>query len=179
VNAEDVIDVLGRLRAAGIDFWVEGGWGVDALLGEQTRPHDDLDLGVRFEDVDRVCAALSEFERSDDEWPASFVLRDASGRKVDCHPLTFDERGDGWQANVSGGSPYRWPREGLQARGRIAGVEVPCISSELQVRWHVYPDFDDVDWQDIQLLCERFGIEAPPACRERPGFVAEKRAQLR
>src|SRR5207237_7001400 len=72
LTAAGVVDVLWRLRAAGIDVWVEGGWGVDALLGEQTRPHDDLDLGVRMEDVDRICRILSDFERSDDEWPASF-----------------------------------------------------------------------------------------------------------
>jgi lincosamide nucleotidyltransferase A/C/D/E len=170
VTAEEVVDVLDRLHAAGIDVWVEGGWGVDALLGEQTRPHDDLDLGVRLEDVDRICAVLSEFDRSDEEWPSSFVLRDAEGCKVDCHPLAFDEHGDGWQANASGGAPYRWPRAELQARGRIAGVEVPRISPELQIRWHVYPGFDDVDWQDVRLLCERFDLEPAPECRERPGF---------
>jgi lincosamide nucleotidyltransferase A/C/D/E len=167
--------VLGRLRAAGVDFWVEGGWGVDALLGEQTRAHDDLDLGVRLEDVDRICAALPEFERSDADWPTSFVLRDRAGRKLDCHPLSFDEGGDGWQASASGEAAYRWPREGLQARGRIGGVEVPCISPELQLRWHVYPEFDDVDWQDVQRLCQRFELEIPSACRERPGRVAAKR----
>lgn len=157
-------------------MWVEGGWGVDALLGEQTRAHDDLDLGVRIEDADRICETLAEFERSDDEWPASFVLRDASGRKVDCHPLKFDERGDGWQPNSSGGDPHRWPREGLLGRGRIGGVDVPCITPELQVSWHVYQEFDDVDWQDVQRLSERFGVEVPEECRARPGFVAEKRS---
>jgi lincosamide nucleotidyltransferase A/C/D/E len=176
VSAEDVLEVLGRLRAAEIDFWVEGGWGVDALLGEQTRSHDDLDLGVRLEDADRICAALAEFERSEDEWPSSFILRDVRGRKVDCHPLTFDENGDGWQSNRLDGPPHRWPGEELQARGRIGGVEVPCISPELQLHWHVYPDFDDVDWEDVRGLCARFGLEAPPDCRERPGFVAAKRA---
>lgn len=29
-----MIDVLDRLDAAGIEWWVDGGWGVDALLGE-------------------------------------------------------------------------------------------------------------------------------------------------
>ena len=176
LNAHDVVEVLTRLDAAGIRFWVEGGWGVDALLGEQTRTHDDLDLGVRLDDVDRISAVLSDFERSDDEWPSSFVLRDRKGRKVDCHPLTFDDQGDGWQAKASGGAPNRWPCEGLQARGTIAGVDVPCITPELQVRWHVYSDFDDVDWQDLQRLSERFGIALPPECQERPGFVAAKRS---
>ncbi|MGZ4300208.1 MAG: nucleotidyltransferase domain-containing protein [Gaiellaceae bacterium] len=168
--------MLARLRAAGIHVWIEGGWGVDALLGEQTRPHDDLDLGVRFEDVEPICEALAEFERSDDEWPSSFVLSDVSGRKVDCHPLRFDENGDGWQSNHSGGPPYRWSREGLVGAGRIDGLEVTCITPELQVRWHMHPEFDDVDWADMQRLSGRFGLELPAACVERPGFIAPKRA---
>ena len=168
--------MLARLRAAGIHVWIEGGWGVDALLGEQTRPHDDLDLGVRFQDVEPICEALAEFERSDDEWPSSFVLRDVSGRKVDCHPLRFDEHGDGWQSNRSGGPPYRWPREGLVGAGRIDGFEVACITPELQVRWHMHPEYDDVDWADMQRLSGRFGLELPTACVERPGFIAPKRA---
>ena len=61
--------MLDRLRREAIDVWVEGGWGVDALLGEQTRSHDDLDLGVRMEDVDRICTVLCEFERTNDyDW---------------------------------------------------------------------------------------------------------------
>jgi lincosamide nucleotidyltransferase A/C/D/E len=175
LNAADVVDVVARLRAAGIEFWIEGGWGVDALLGDQTRAHDDLDVGVRLDEVDRICAVFSEFERSDDEWPSSFVLRDARGRKVDCHPLTFDEHGDGWQASRTGGAPHRWPNEHLSARGTIGGLDVPCISAELQLRWHCYSEFDDVDFDDVTKLAQRFALELPPECRQRPGFVAAKR----
>lgn len=156
-------------------MWIEGGWGVDALLEEETRAHDDLDLGVRLEDVDRICAVLEEFVRSDAEWPSSFVLEDAAGRKVDCHPLRFDERGDGWQADRSGGPPHRWPHEGLTATGRILGIPVPCITPQLQVAWHQHAEFDDVDWQDMQRLAARFGLELPERCRPRPCFLAPKR----
>jgi lincosamide nucleotidyltransferase A/C/D/E len=166
-----------RLRDARIDFWIEGGWGIDALLGEQTRAHDDLDLGVRMDEVEKIYAVFAEFERSDDEWPSSFVLRDGRGRKVDCHPLTFDENGDGWQPDRTGGPPHRWPGEGLSGVGEVGGVEVPCITPELQVRWHRYPDFDDVDWADVQRLSERFALELPQELRARPGFVPAKRRQ--
>lgn len=163
------------MRAHGIEAWIEGGWGVDALLGEQTRAHGDLDLGVVFEDVDRICEVLSEFDRSDDQWPSSFVLRDAAGRKVDCHPLRFDDRGDGWQDNRTGGPPHRWPREGLAAVGLIGGVEVPCITPELQIAWHQYPEFDDLDWADMHRLSERFGLDLQERFRARPGFLSTKR----
>ena len=34
------------LGARSISTWVHGGWGIDALLGVQTRPHDDIDLAL-------------------------------------------------------------------------------------------------------------------------------------
>jgi hypothetical protein len=40
----EVVDVLERLDRAGVPVWLDGGWGVDALVGRQTRPHRDLDL---------------------------------------------------------------------------------------------------------------------------------------
>jgi lincosamide nucleotidyltransferase A/C/D/E len=47
MTAADVVEILGWLRAASADVWLDGGWGVDALVGEQTREHKDLDLIVR------------------------------------------------------------------------------------------------------------------------------------
>jgi lincosamide nucleotidyltransferase A/C/D/E len=171
VTSGDVAEVLSRLDDAGIWYCVEGGWGIDALLGEQTREHDDLDLAVRLEDVERICSLLREFARDDSEWPSSFVLTDASGRKVDAHPLSFDRGGDGRQVKQGGGT-YRWPREHLDAGGRIGGRDVRCITPELQIRWHAHEHFDDVDWVDMRALAERFGLPPPG---ERPWFVSERR----
>jgi len=170
LTAEDVAEILGRLDGAGIWYCIEGGWGVDALLGEQTREHRDLDVGVRLEDVDRLCAALGEFERDDREWPSAIVLTDAR-RRFDAHPLRFDERGDGWQAKLAGGA-YRWPGAELDARGRIGGRDVRCITPELQLRWHEHDDFDDVDWADMSALAEQFGLSFD---REQPGLVSARR----
>jgi lincosamide nucleotidyltransferase A/C/D/E len=171
VSAEDVAEVLGRLDGAGIWYCVEGGWGVDALLGEQTREHRDLDLGVRLDEVEKLGSVLEEFARDDSEWPSSVVLTDPQGRRVDAHPLTFDDNGDGWQAKQSGGA-YRWPGEHVGAVGRIGGREVRCITPELQLRWHAHEGFDDVDWTDMTALAERFGLAVPG---ERPGFVSPRR----
>ena len=130
---------------------------------------------MRSADVEAICGVLHEFARSDLEWPASFVLTDSAGRRVDCHPLDFDEHGDGWQSRKSGGQPYCWPRDGLTGVGKIGELEVPCITPELQVRWHLYPEFDDLDWQDLQHLSRRFGLKLPEGQRELPGFLAPKR----
>jgi lincosamide nucleotidyltransferase A/C/D/E len=39
------------LEEAKVTVWVDGGWGVDALLGEQTRPHKDLDIAIEEKDL--------------------------------------------------------------------------------------------------------------------------------
>jgi lincosamide nucleotidyltransferase A/C/D/E len=177
VKADDVLEVLERLDVAGVDWWIDGGWGVDALLGEETRPHDDLDLVVRREDLDRLIALLPEFRRAaDDWWPARLVLRDPSGRQVDLHPLTFDARGDGWQ-ELPDGRRDRYAAAGLQGRGRVGTRRVRCITPDLQLRHHEYSSGspDDVDWDDVRVLCERFGLAVPEAYRDRPGFVEDKR----
>ena len=37
VSAEDVIRIYTDLATNEIQVWLTGGWGIDALLGEQTR----------------------------------------------------------------------------------------------------------------------------------------------
>jgi GrpB-like predicted nucleotidyltransferase (UPF0157 family) len=173
VTAADVLEILDRLDAAGVAWWIDGGWGVDALLGYETRPHDDLDFAVRAEDIERLAAILPEFRHVQaDQWPAAYVLRDERGRELDFHPLQFDEQGNGRQPQL-GRPPAVWPRDALQARGRIVGRDVPCTSPEFQVASHLYEGYDDVDWAAVEALCERFALPLPAAGR--PGFVQQRR----
>lgn len=44
--AADVLTVLDLADAAGARVWLDGGWGVDVLLGVQTGQHGDLDVAV-------------------------------------------------------------------------------------------------------------------------------------
>jgi hypothetical protein len=34
------------MRQAGVRWWVSGGWAIDLCIGRQTRPHNDIDIGV-------------------------------------------------------------------------------------------------------------------------------------
>jgi lincosamide nucleotidyltransferase A/C/D/E len=54
MTAADVTELLDRLRDEDIDVWIDGGWGVDALLGEQTRLHEDLDIVVQTKYVSKL-----------------------------------------------------------------------------------------------------------------------------
>jgi lincosamide nucleotidyltransferase A/C/D/E len=58
MTADDVVALYARLTQAGVRVWVDGGWGVDALLGRQTRPHADLDVAVEFKHVPAVRTIL-------------------------------------------------------------------------------------------------------------------------
>ncbi len=58
VTAEDVVDLYSGLLVRGVRLWVDGGWGIDALLGRQTRPHEDLDAIVAFEDLPALARFL-------------------------------------------------------------------------------------------------------------------------
>ena len=47
MEAGDVIELLKLLEQQEIGVVVDGGWGVDALLGSQTRPHDETLVDTR------------------------------------------------------------------------------------------------------------------------------------
>lgn len=47
MTEQDVLEIVCVLEARGISVWLDGGWGVDALLGTQRRRHKDLDVSRR------------------------------------------------------------------------------------------------------------------------------------
>lgn len=125
MTANEVLEVLGWLETAGIDAWVDGGWGVDALLGDETRSHSDLDLALDCGALERAQHALEEHGFKHDistepGLPARLVMRDPRGREVDLHPLSFDHSGDGWQQLSESGRA--WGRYPLR-------ISAPWVSS--------------------------------------------------
>jgi Aminoglycoside-2''-adenylyltransferase len=51
MTAKDAIKLYKLFDQHGIKVWIDGGWGVDALLGHQTRKHDDLDIALHHSHV--------------------------------------------------------------------------------------------------------------------------------
>ncbi|XBX07737.1 hypothetical protein QMP26_06230 [Enterocloster clostridioformis] len=49
VTKADLLKVLDLMETSGIRYWLDGGWGVDVLLGKQTREHRDVDIKYEFE----------------------------------------------------------------------------------------------------------------------------------
>jgi lincosamide nucleotidyltransferase A/C/D/E len=178
VTADDVLEILDRLEGAGVRVWIHGGWGMDALLGEETRPHDDLDLAAVRAEIPRLEETLSEFRRvpERDEWPSSFVISDRRGRQIDIHPLRMDDAGNGWQEQRDG-SEWPWSREDLAGCGRIKNREILCTSAEFEARSHTYPGHDDIDRRDHELLADRFRLARPSG--PWPGRIHPKRVRAR
>ena len=60
LSAADAAALCRRLEEHPVRFWLIGGWGVDALLHRQTRPHKDLDVLVRLADLPALRRLLDE-----------------------------------------------------------------------------------------------------------------------
>lgn len=154
-TATEVLRVLATLDAAGLRTWVAGGWGVDALLGRQTRVHRDLDLAV---DVTHTAlgSALTALEdlgyRVATDWrPSRVELAAPPERFVDLHPVVFDDEGTGWQTNVDGLPPFRYPAAAF-GEGSIDGTRVTCLSVSQQLLFHSgYPPRPH-DLADLEVL---------------------------
>ena len=170
IDSSDVLMVVDRLRAAGVMVWLDGGWGVDALLGRVTRPHRDLDVVLDRDGCDAARAALAEVGFRHDPTvtpglPARLVLRDAAGRQVDVHPVVFDAHANGWQ-DLGGGAWGAYPADGLTGMGLLAGRSVRCVTAQLQVRHHLGYPLGATDRQDLRLLAEAFGVAVPPGVHD-------------
>jgi lincosamide nucleotidyltransferase A/C/D/E len=158
-----VLDFLDLMEAASLDVCLDGGWGIDALLGEQTREHRDLDIILRAEELPRLLAVVqaSGYVRQPGGTETNFVLQTTSGHAIDVHAIRFDERGFGIFA-LPYGIKWPFPPSAFQGRGRIHGKEVRCLSPEAQVQCHAqgYPP-DEADLQDMKRLQDRLGVVLP------------------
>jgi lincosamide nucleotidyltransferase A/C/D/E len=157
--AGDVVEILGCLGAASVDVWLDGGWGVDALVGEQTREHNDLDLIVRdaHEPQMREALATHGFIQVDRDPAQNFILADERGREVDVHPVRFDDQGNG-HLLTEDGEPFGHSAEAFAATGRVSGYRAACLSAEAQMSNHSWGyEPGDTDFQDMRLLHERLG----------------------
>ena len=160
MTAPDVLDVLSLLDGDGLTAWVDGGWGVDALLGETTRDHGDLDLAVLLPQLGAVRSALAEagYGTVLRDWlPTSLALAGHAGREIDLHVLRPTSDGGGDQTLPDGGS-FHYPPP---VRGTIAGRPVRCIDADTQVRCHLGYQPTTKDWEDMGRLRERLGVELP------------------
>jgi lincosamide nucleotidyltransferase A/C/D/E len=163
VDVAEVLRVLDALDAAGIDWGITGGWGIDALLRRETRAHGDVDLGIASEAVDAAIEALASlgYILDVDERPARVVLQSANGQ-VDLHPIVWGPSGAGVQTGLDS-ETFDYPPGSLNAEGEIGGRSVRCGTPELQLKFHEHYEPRDHDRRDMAALAATFGLSLPPA----------------
>lgn len=164
MGADEVVRLVTLLEARDVAVWLDGGWGVDALLERQTREHDDLDLVVSLASVPALLLAMRRagYEHVAGAAPGSVVLVDDAGRQVDVHPIVLDEARGGGVYVMDDGREWVYPAQGLHGRGRVVGRPVRCLSPEVQVLVHDGYELTTKDYRELDLLHERFGVEVPP-----------------
>ena len=148
MNASAVTEITSCLDELTLAHWLCGGWGVDALVGRQTRRHGDLDVIVDGNDPrlpEAADTALGQLglrrvatETSIAPMPTIWVYSDGRGRTVDLLPADIAmppfDRPDAW------------------ARGRIGQTEVGCVSAALQRLLRAGYPARKSDREDLALL---------------------------
>jgi lincosamide nucleotidyltransferase A/C/D/E len=164
-----LVELLRLFESATIPVWLDGGWGVDALLQTQTRTHKDVDIVLSVADVSELQRLLGTrgFSVREGKPPHSFVLADGAGLEVDVHAVTFDDNGNGVY-RMQNNEEWVYPAEGFCGRGLVGEMVVRCLSPATQVLGHAHGYVPvEKDFSDMERLEERFGVVLPPQLQSR------------
>ncbi|HEY8319347.1 MAG TPA: 2'-5' RNA ligase family protein [Amnibacterium sp.] len=154
-----VVALLRDLTERGVQPWVIGGWGVDALLGHPSRVHHDLDVFVDVAELPALLTALPEigmtvrFVWSENRWigdhhlPSAFVADGPRG-ELDVHVVRLGPDGP---VPLSA-SHVSLPRDALEGIGTIEGTPVRCATPEAQLVMHTGYELPEQHRADIERL---------------------------
>jgi lincosamide nucleotidyltransferase A/C/D/E len=169
---EDLIPYLDLFEELELDIWIDGGWGVDALLGEQTRPHEDLDFLIEKASSDRLVTAIREQGfidvHTNDHTPWNFVMGTPDGKNFDFHVL--ERAADGDYTYGDPDNPIPLTAESIDCTGTIAGRSVRCPTPEFLIDSHTGYTIKETDIHDVTLLSEKFDLPLHP---EQLAYLAE------
>lgn len=164
MTAETLLDLYSSISDQGIKIWLDGGWGVDALLGKQTRVHTDVDFVVEEQNLPKLEELLNSLGWGrilrDDTREWNFMLGDNKGNEIDIHIINLDKKGNGIYGPAENEEMY--PASSLEGRGSIYGKKVNCLTAEYQIISHTGYTLKEKDFKDVSLLCQKFGIAMPP-----------------
>ena len=82
-----IVDLLNEM---GIRYWIEGGWGIDVLIGKQTRPHRDIDVDFDADQEELLMQKLIDlgYERIMDQRPVRAELYHPNAILIFTHLLS-------------------------------------------------------------------------------------------
>ena len=184
--AKSVLHIFRLLEESGVPVWLDGGWGIDALLKRETREHRDLDLIIPVECLSAVESVLGDvgFLKDDRQtlMPAKFVLSNSEGLQIDLHPVTLKPDGSAEHIDFDDTSNFYTfvhSAAGLSGVGMIDGRVVRCTTGAEQIRQKVERRYSpwrqhrirangvSADLEDVISLQQEFGI-----CESKLALVA-------
>lgn len=149
---EDLMTVINILENANIVYWIDGGWGIDILYGEQTRNHRDIDINFDSQYTEKLLNILFEYgyEIDIDLKPVRIELYSEKYGYLDIHPFVLNKDGTSKQADLEGG----WYEFGKDLFGNAVfeGKLIPCISIKGQKLFHSGYELRDKDRHDLLIL---------------------------
>lgn len=149
---EDLFEVLDMIEQLGIRYWLDGGWGVDALVGRQTREHRDVDIDFDAACTDKLRQKLEEkgYEVVTDGSPVRAELHHPQLGYIDIHPFILNPDGTARQADLEGGW-YEFEADYFSS-AVFDGREIPCISAKGQKIFHTGYELREKDKHDLESI---------------------------
>ena len=152
VTKESLFKLLDLLANLEITYWLDGGWGVDALYGRQTREHRDADIDYDSAHTERLLEELTRigYVMEKEELPVRAELWHPEFGYVDIHPFDLSDPTHFKQANPQGGW-WVFEREWF-GEAVFEGRKIPCISLAGQKIFHSGYELLDKDIHDLKIL---------------------------
>ena len=167
MNEHNVVDLLKATENLGVTVWIGGGWGVDALLGSQTRPHNDIDVYIEKRNADRFIKTLTSKGylevKTEYTTKSHTVWQNSSNHIVDLHLIEL--KVDDVESLYFEDEAY--PLFVLDGAGVIGGMAVRCFTAEAQLLFHQGYEHNEKDIHDVLLLCKAFGLDMPEEYKTR------------
>lgn len=154
-------EVLPWLSPLSVPWWIAGGWALDLFLGQVSRSHADIDVGIFRADALQVCTSLSKWEFFEAHNGALTPLDAGTAPRAAVNSLWCRRRDQTeWSLELllDEGGADRWtfrrdPRIGraLEAAIRRTRDGIPYLAPEIQLLYKSKPgrckdqlDFDKV-----------------------------------
>lgn len=149
---ENLMEVLNLLDSLEINYWIDGGWGVDILLGKQNRDHRDIDVDFDGKFTETLLDTLEErgYQITTDWRPTRIELYHPELGYIDIHPLVLSEDGSAKQAGLND-DWYDFNAEWF-SHALFEERMIPCISVEAQKLFHTGYELREIDKIDLKIL---------------------------
>lgn len=148
---EMLFHVLDIFDALSVPYWLDGGWGVDALFGEQTRAHRDIDIDFDAAHTDEVMEKLNNigYVVKTNWLPVRAELMHPNLGYLDIHPFVIDR--NAIKQATPEGDFWEFPREFFD-EAVFESRKIPCISLAGQKAFHSGYKLREQDLQDLKIL---------------------------